>query len=208
MNDGAQGAARHWVSGREGRTWHWRLPAVSRPAEPRSSATDDLRHLHELAVFPAPERGTLLFLLDPATARILLIEKHRGHGAGLINGPGGKVESGETCLAGVLREVAEELHIEPLDARLVGELRFVDRAGASVWGWVYRAEHYLGTPTATIEATPFWCARDALPHERMWPGDRFWMRSLLAGVAFKATLLSHDDAVVEVLLTEYNGGAA
>ena len=206
MSDGARAAARHWVSERQERTWHWCAPAAAERRPSVSSA--ELQRLHERAVFPAAESGTLLFLLDPASARILLIKKHRGHGAGLVNGPGGKVEPGETRLAGVLREVAEELHVQPLDARLTGELRFVDDRGASVWGWVYRGQRHLGQPTVTAEASPFWCALNALPYERMWPGDQFWMPLLLADVPFKATLQTDGDAVVEVLVTEYNGGAA
>ena len=38
--------------------------------------------------------GTLTFLHQHG--RVLLMRKKRGHGAGKINGPGGKLESGET----------------------------------------------------------------------------------------------------------------
>ena len=40
------------------------------------------------------EIGTLVYVADGD--RILLIEKLRGHGAGLINAPGGRLERGET----------------------------------------------------------------------------------------------------------------
>ena len=39
-------------------------------------------------------RATLLFVIQEG--RILLIHKKRGFGRGKINGPGGKIESGET----------------------------------------------------------------------------------------------------------------
>ena len=42
---------------------------------------------------------------------ILLIEKKRGLGAGKINGPGGKIDPGETPMEAVMRETLEELHI-------------------------------------------------------------------------------------------------
>ena len=40
------------------------------------------------------ERGTLCFVLRGG--KILLIEKKRGLGAGKVNGPGGRIEAGET----------------------------------------------------------------------------------------------------------------
>ena len=46
--------------------------------------------------------ATLMFVLRDG--RILLIEKKRGLGAGKINGPGGKIEPGETPLQAVMRE--------------------------------------------------------------------------------------------------------
>jgi hypothetical protein len=44
------------------------------------------------------DRTTLLFVV--AGGRILLIRKKRGLGAGKINGPGGRIEDGESALAG------------------------------------------------------------------------------------------------------------
>ena len=40
--------------------------------------------------------------------RVLLIRKKRGLGAGKINGPGGRLEPGETTLAAAIRETQEE----------------------------------------------------------------------------------------------------
>ena len=50
--------------------------------------------------------ATLMFVVQDA--KILLIRKKRGIGAGKVNGPGGKFEPGETALQCVLREVREE----------------------------------------------------------------------------------------------------
>jgi 8-oxo-dGTP pyrophosphatase MutT (NUDIX family) len=60
----------------------------------------------------------------PARGALLLGRKKRGFGAGKINGFGGKVEPGETILAGALRETAEEAGVMPRDARQVGVIRF------------------------------------------------------------------------------------
>ncbi|MEQ1840701.1 MAG: NUDIX domain-containing protein, partial [Verrucomicrobiales bacterium] len=51
---------------------------------------------------------------------VLLIHKKTGLGAGKINGPGGKLEAGETALDAAIREVEEELHITARDLREMG----------------------------------------------------------------------------------------
>src|SRR5687768_9308070 len=68
------------------------------------------------------DRATLLFVLDGD--RVLLIRKQRGLGAGKINGPGGRLDPGETPLQAAVREVEEELCITPTGVRQCGELLF------------------------------------------------------------------------------------
>ena len=60
----------------------------------------------------AEDIATLLFVLEDD--KVLLIRKKRGLGAGKINGPGGKLEPGETPRQCVMREVREELCISCL----------------------------------------------------------------------------------------------
>lgn len=187
-------------------TWHWQAEGLSPPLRRQLLKAADLQAFHRCSVFPAPVSGTLLFLFSTDRRQILLIRKLRGHGAGLINGPGGKVDPGETRLGCALREVAEELHVQPLDARLQGELRFVDEHGASVWGWVYRAQAWRGQPVATAEAEPFWCPVETIPYDAMWPGDRFWMPLVLAGISFRATLQTVHDRIVQVTISLTAGG--
>lgn len=83
---------------------------------------------------------------DPATlvfvtrgARILLIRKKRGLGAGKINAPGGRLEPGETPLQAAIRETQEELHITPKQLTYAGEnlFQFVD--GYSIHVYVFKA---------------------------------------------------------------------
>jgi len=66
--------------------------------------------------------ATLLFIIDDG--EVLLIEKKRGHGKGLFNGPGGKVEDGEAVKDAAIREVEEETGLRPSQAEKHGELRF------------------------------------------------------------------------------------
>lgn len=65
--------------------------------------------------------ATLCYPIDDD--RVLLIEKQRGVGAGNVNGPGGKLEPGETPHECVVREVGEEVGVR-VDPWKVGELEF------------------------------------------------------------------------------------
>lgn len=131
--------------------------------------------------------GTLLFLRE--AGRVLLIEKRRGHGAGKINGPGGKREAGETPLDCVLRETEEEVGIRPLDANLAGIFRFLDQHDEDWLGFIFVASRHAGTPRDTDEAIPRWYPIDALPFERMWEDDRHWLPRVLAGERLEGDFL-------------------
>lgn len=126
--------------------------------------------------------ATLMFIITDS--RILLIEKKRGLGAGKVNGPGGKIDPGETPLQAVIRETEEELRITPHAPRKIGELRFMMSDCPDIFCHVYRAETYQGTPTETDEAVPLWTPVDQIPYDRMWEDDRHWLPHLLAGTTF------------------------
>lgn len=134
--------------------------------------------------------GTLMFLHD--RDRVLLIRKRRGHGAGKINGPGGKPEPGETPLQCVLRETAEEVGVEARAPWLAGVFRFIDTRQADWLGYIYLATQWSGEPRTTAEAIPGWYARDAVPFEEMWDDDRLWLPRLLAGERLTGDFLFAD----------------
>src|SRR3990172_12157236 len=66
----------------------------------------------------AREVATLVFVIRDG--EILLMRKKRGLGAGKINGPGGRLEPGESVEACALREVHEELRVTPVGLRQLG----------------------------------------------------------------------------------------
>jgi len=121
--------------------------------------------------------ATLLFIVKDG--RILLIEKKRGHGAGKINGPGGKIDPGETALEAAIRETQEELLITPHAPRKLGELQFAMSDYPSIHCHVYLAMDYEGTPTETDEAIPVWYPVDDVPYQRMWEDDQYWLPLLM-----------------------------
>jgi 8-oxo-dGTP diphosphatase len=143
------------------------------------------------------DRATLLFVIRDG--EILLIHKKRGIGAGKINGPGGRLEPGESTFACALREVEEELHVVPTGVSHHGELSFQFVDGYSIHVSVFRATGCRGEPTETDEARPCWVPVDQIPYDRMWADDEIWLPMLLAGGSFRGRavfdgdkMLSHD----------------
>jgi len=129
------------------------------------------------------EEGTLCFVIQDG--QILLIEKKRGLGAGKVNGPGGRLEKGETAEQAAIRETQEEVGITPTGVQWAGELRFQFRDGYSLHCTVYRASGWEGELTETAEAKPFGVRTDQIPYDRMWADDSYWMPRLLAGEKFR-----------------------
>jgi 8-oxo-dGTP diphosphatase len=129
------------------------------------------------------ERGTLCFVIREG--KILLIEKKRGLGAGKVNGPGGRIEPGETAEQAAIRETQEEIGITPDSVEWAGDLHFQFRDGYSLHCSVYRADTWHGELRETDEAKPFWKETDAIPYDRMWADDEHWMPRMLAGQKFR-----------------------
>src|SRR5919108_5456311 len=83
------------------------------------------------------ERATLLFVIRDH--RMLLIHKKRGLGAGKINGPGGRLDAGESPLHGAIREVQEELNVTPTGVQPCGEHAFQFADGFSMLVYIFTA---------------------------------------------------------------------
>jgi 8-oxo-dGTP diphosphatase len=130
------------------------------------------------------ERANLCFIVKDG--RILLIRKKRGLGAGKINGPGGKLEPGETALEAAIRETQEEIGVTPLHVEERGVLHFQFTDGYSLHCVVFLARDFHGEPVETIEATPMWFSTDAIPFAEMWADDQHWLPLMLAGSRFHA----------------------
>jgi 8-oxo-dGTP diphosphatase len=129
------------------------------------------------ATWSGEMHATVLFIIKEG--QILLIEKKRGLGAGKINGPGGKIDPGETPLQAIIRETQEELVITPHAPRKLGELHFSMSDHPDILCHVYRADDFTGTPTETDEAVPVWTSLAEIPYHRMWEDDRHWLPLVL-----------------------------
>ncbi len=140
------------------------------------------------------ERATLLFVRK--SGRLLLIHKKRGLGAGKINGPGGRIDPGETPRECAIREVQEELCVTPTGVRPAGELLFQFTNGHSIHGYVFTATGIKGRPKETYEATPIWVSEKDIPYQKMWADDRVWLPLMLAGKKFTGRFLFDDDTML------------
>jgi 8-oxo-dGTP diphosphatase len=141
------------------------------------------------------EVATLLFVIQDD--QILLIRKKRGLGAGKINGPGGRIEDGETPLECAIRETQEELCITPQNVEFCGDLYFQFVGGFSIRGHVYKADSFHGEPTETDEAIPYWFPLAEIPYHEMWEDDQTWIPHMLAGQTFSGRYLFDDDTMLE-----------
>ncbi len=146
------------------------------------------------------ERATLLFVVEPG--RILLIDKKTGLGAGKINGPGGRIDPGETARQGAVREVQEELCVTPTGVRQAGELSFQFTDGYSLHGTVFTASGFRGTLCETREATPRWTPVHAIPYDRMWADDELWLPLLIARKRFRGFFIFEGDAMLDSRVEE------
>ena len=146
------------------------------------------------------EIDTILFVVRDG--KVLLIRKKRGLGAGKINGPGGKVEPGETPEQAAVREVREELGVEPTGVTRAGDLRFQFADGFSMHVVVFRASGCVGEATETDEAVPLWTNVAEIPYDEMWPDDEHWLPMMLSREPFDGRFLLDGDRLVghEILL--------
>jgi 8-oxo-dGTP diphosphatase len=133
------------------------------------------------------ERATLLFVIRDH--QMLLIHKKRGLGAGKINGPGGRLDPGESPLQGAIREVQEELNVTPTGVQPCGELAFHFVDGFSILVSIFTAKDCEGEPQETDEATPLWVPLTHIPYDSMWADDPIWFPLMLAGKPFRGCLL-------------------
>lgn len=144
--------------------------------------------------------ATLMFVVKDG--QILLIEKKRGHGHGKVNGPGGKIDPGESPLECAVRETEEELCISVKDARKVAELWFQMSDYPSLLCHVFLASNFHGEPTETEEAVPLWAPLDQIPYERMWEDDQHWLPLVLAGQCLIGKFVFEGERMLSKEMTE------
>ena len=149
--------------------------------------------------------ATLVFLIrGHPPAELLLGMKNRGFGSGKYNGFGGKVEPGETVENAAARELYEECEVvvDPGDLTRAARLEFFFPAQPD-WNQVvhvFIARRWRGEPVETREMTPAWFGIQALPLERMWADDPYWLPLVLQGEYIEASFtFKNDNETVDTL---------
>lgn len=132
-----------------------------------------LRETAALQNSPTPMLVVAIALLD-GQGRVLLEQRRFAseHG-GLWEFPGGKVESGETCAAALVREIAEELGIS-IDPAALRALAFSTRQradGREIVLLLYACREWQGEPRALDAEQVAWLDRQGLAALAMPPLD-------------------------------------
>jgi 8-oxo-dGTP diphosphatase len=110
--------------------------------------------------------------LHDAEGRVLIARRPRGrHMAGRWEFPGGKLEGGENPLAGLTRELAEELGVDLRNARPLIRLRH-DYPDRRVLLDVWQVTAYEGEPQALEADALAWVLPDDLPKHDLIEADR------------------------------------
>ncbi|WP_241385252.1 (deoxy)nucleoside triphosphate pyrophosphohydrolase [Rhodococcus sp. CH91] len=108
--------------------------------------------------------------------RVLLAQRTRPADlAGLWELPGGKVETGESAEAALVRELREELGVEVRGAERIGPA--VPLAGGLEL-CAYRVELVSGVPEPLDHAALRWVTADELDEMDLVPADRAWIPDL------------------------------
>lgn len=140
---------------------------------------------------------TLLFLIKPESKKICLAMKKRGFGEGKFNGVGGKIEHGETVTAATVREAHEEIGVvvQEKDLQEAAEINFSfeNKPDWDIHCNVYTTHTWIGEPIESDEMAPQWFSFEAIPYERMWIDDEYWLPLVLEGKALTASFHFNED---------------
>lgn len=116
--------------------------------------------------------------------------KKRGFGVGKWNGPGGKVQEGETIEEATVREIKEEIGVDvaKIDLEKVAEINFhfPDKEGWDMLVHVFFAYTWKGEPTESEEMRPQWFPISEIPYDEMWLDDKYWLMDAIKGKKLKA----------------------
>jgi 8-oxo-dGTP diphosphatase len=118
---------------------------------------------------------------------ILLQYKRKGFGVGKWNGPGGKVEPGETLEQAVIREVKEETGLDIKNLKKMAELEFyfINKEEWNQIAHVYVTKDFTGDIQVSEEGELKWFKIKEIPYDKMWDDDPYWLPNILAGEFMK-----------------------
>lgn len=129
-----------------------------------------------------------------------------GLGEYLIAGIGGKLEEGETNENAFDREVKEEIGVQIVTKREMGQVKFI-HINKPNWYQnvtIYVSDEWKGEPNETEPIKPIWFSKTELPIDRMWEDNNYWLPDVLNGKRVNGIFLYDQGKIVEHKL-EVNG---
>lgn len=162
--------------------------------------------------FRCKKRGERSLAMKEITATLALIIRGDklllGHkirkgadiGEGTLNGPGGKVEPGQTLLECLQTETFDEvgITIPAHGAEEVAVITFHNGESSVFVVHVYIVREWEGEPKSSDEMVEpesgWWHKIDALPFHRMLASDQQWLPLALSGKRFHVNVFQNEDA--------------
>ena len=147
------------------------------------------------------KQATLAFILRDG--KVLLghkIRKGADIGEGTLNGPGGKVEKGQSLEENLVEEVMAEIGLTVLKATKVAEILFHNGTRNRFNVHVFIVTEFTGEPHESAEMREpddgWWHDTDELPFDRMLASDREWVPRVLRGERLRGEVFQNDDGSV------------
>lgn len=142
---------------------------------------------------------TLCFIVkDKKVLMMLRNKKAKDVHLNKYNGLGGGIETGESKVACVLREVDEEAGIKLTDYKYVGKVTFKDfgyKKGKEVM-YCFVGYKYQNEIGYCNEGTLEWIDKDKVLDLPLWDGDQYFLLNIIEGIPFNAFLQYKDDKVI------------
>ena len=132
--------------------------------------------------------------------KILLQYKAAGKfGEGKWNGPGGKVDKGETPEECVIREVKEEtdIDVKELIKKAEHEFIFPHDLESNNYTHIFLSYTFQGEPRNMGEGELKWFKIDDIPLDKMWDDDQYWLKDVLSGKEQNMRFFFNQDNKVE-----------
>jgi 8-oxo-dGTP diphosphatase len=128
-------------------------------------------------------RAVTCFIVQ--SGRVLLQKRPAGKiWAGMLNGPGGKVNAGEDAAEAIVREVMEETGLQIISPQPRGclTLNIPSPKMLKLSVDIFTAHVFQGD-ASDREGSLSWHDRNALPFESMWADQRYWLHAVLDGLS-------------------------
>lgn len=113
--------------------------------------------------------------------KFLFGEKLDGIGKGMLVGPGGKLEVGESLDEALAREVMEEISVEIIDFEKYATMQyfFPHKPNWSQRVYFYICTEFKGVAQESIELKPKWLGVKDLDYSLFWDDYKYWLEVVL-----------------------------